>query len=55
MRKGFLIRGTLRPNLGSMTGVPRNMSASALSKSKPIPTKNRIPGSITVKRVPGTR
>lgn len=54
--KGFLVRGTLRPAMGSITSTPRNLSAAANGKlSSAAPVRNRIPPSITVKRLPGTR
>lgn len=50
-RGGFLIRGTLRPQMGAMTGMTRNPSASMSNKHVPrISPQNRIPGSIVVKR-----
>jgi hypothetical protein len=53
--KGFLIRGELRPQMGTVQGQARNASA-ALGRHVPVmPPKNRIPSSITVKRNPGLR
>lgn len=50
--KGFLVRGSLRPAMGSTTGTAKFAATSRLGKPMPVgkPTNNRIPSSISLKR-----
>lgn len=67
--KGFLIRGTLSPSMGSTTGAGRNISSTSAFRrmaTNPVnrgkivvgPSKvqnNRIPPSISIKKNNGVR